>query len=320
MVFEVIFQKSWKSTSFSVIFGWIVGLVAFGTSYVLFRGVPHLIGFGTIFFSVLVALPICNKLFQTEEQRERKKYKGFWHEYKHIIDFFFYWFIGLFLIYFVLALIDPMFVFSMEHAFGQKITYDTGNSISMQSIPDSVQIKSIFKNNITVMILAFFLSLAYGAGSFFLIAFNASLFASALAGVVSASFTPSDYLSTLIYLGCMISVFFLHSMAELFAYITAAIGGGILSASLSDLSITWPQLKRTLYHVATVMGTSGILLYGAAVFEVKYAKIVFSESMCIKQNHIILIVMVAVAAGIIMFEIARARKSRRLELKSRRKS
>jgi len=82
---------------------------------------------------------------------------------------------------------------------------------------------NIFVNNVYVLIFSLIFSLIFGAGAIFILAWNASVIATAI-GIFSRASLPNLPISLARYL--------IHGIPEIAAYFVAALAGGIMSVAL----------------------------------------------------------------------------------------
>jgi uncharacterized membrane protein SpoIIM required for sporulation len=101
------------------------------------------------------------------------------------------------------------------------------------------------------------LSVFYGAGSVFLVVFNASLFASFFFFIIKN-------------LGAKLSslVLFLHFIPELSGFLLVAIAGSILSVAIMHEHWGSPYFKNIIKNVVLMLGVAVVLIFLAAYLEV----------------------------------------------------
>ncbi len=337
MVLENLFKEKWveRRPSYSFLLGVIFTLIAYATSRILFRHSAALVGVSAILFVVILALPGINRLFDSEERKEAENYGGFVREHEETFDFYIYFFLGVFAVFFALAIMFPSSVLSMSDITGSKASasqqrvYKVSDSAPPGRIPPppppdfslgaekqkapflNAQIFSIFLNNLYVMLVAFALSLFYGSGALFLITFNASVFASALAGFVRARIVlGSIVFSTSIAL-CHVAVIMLHMVPEVAAYVLAAIAGGVLSKALLREKAGSKRFKRVLKDSFILLLISVAVLFFAAFMEVKVSKGIFSSDICSVSPSLVVGAISAFIALLVFFEVMRKRSKKR---------
>jgi ABC-type multidrug transport system fused ATPase/permease subunit len=341
MVVERLFKLRWieRRPVYSLFMGIIFALISFLTSLSLFINMAHLIGIVTIIFIVVLAINGVNRLFDLEERREAKAYAGFFKEHEEILDFFIYFFIGVFLVFFVIALIQPGMVFSTEGLYEtpdiapakgsvMKISANATRDPNMPPPPpmpsslDSEQKKemvttsffvpgifSIFQNNLIVMLICFVLSLVYSSGAIFLISFNASIFASHIADIIKTKAVSLSLASHILFLGCNLVVMFIHTIPELGGYFLGAIAGGVLSKAVTREKFRSQRFHRVLKDSIILLVLSVVVLFIAAVLEIKVSqRMLYVDNSCLSSTLSIVIMGLLVLFLLVIFELHRKKQ------------
>jgi uncharacterized membrane protein SpoIIM required for sporulation len=131
---------------------------------------------------------------------------------------------------------------------------------------ESSRFFSILENNIYVMIFTLVFSLIFGAGAIFILAWNATVIASAI-GVFT------HYRIHEIPLG--LARYMIHGFPEIAAYFITALAGGILGVGFIRNGIRSKRFIKVLENVIILIFVSLIILVIAAVIEVYLTPIVF---------------------------------------------
>ncbi|MDA3836058.1 MAG: stage II sporulation protein M [Nanoarchaeota archaeon] len=118
---------------------------------------------------------------------------------------------------------------------------------------------SILENNIYVMIFTIIFSLIFGAGAIFVLAWNATVIASAI-GIFT------NYKLSGIPLGLV--RYMIHGIPEIAAYFVAALAGGILGAGFLRNGVKDKKFYHVLENTILLLFLSLIILVVAAVMEV----------------------------------------------------
>lgn len=318
MVFERIIniRTLIEKRAYCLYLGVIFTIISYIVSFILFNdpSVRHFVGISAILLTVILTLPTVNSLFSYEEKYLTKIKKGFFRKHKFVIDFFLYYFIGVFVVFFILALIMPGTVFSQEQLYGHTSSIDAvieGGKL----LPPPPAVKSetmmIFKNNVLVMVICFFLSLFYGSGALFLLIMNASVFASALAKVIRYQVPAGlGFTQTYSLISCNLGIMFFHMIPEVSAYLMAAIAGGLLSKAILTEKISSRRFKRVLFISSILLGVAVIFLFKAALIETHVSKNLFMMAVCSLRGYWVILIAALIIAGLIILEIWRLRHSR----------
>lgn len=117
----------------------------------------------------------------------------------------------------------------------------------------------IFANNTYVLIFTLIFSLLFGAGVVFILAWNASVIAAAI-----AIFTKSD----LSYLPSAMLRYFVHGLPEIGSYFIAALAGGMISFAVIRREIGTERFWKVLQDSLNLIILAIILLFISALMEV----------------------------------------------------
>ena len=121
---------------------------------------------------------------------------------------------------------------------------------------------AIFMNNFTVFLFIIFFSLLFGAGSIFILAWNASIISVVIG--ISTNYNLSNF-----FLG--ISRFMIHGIPEIAAYFIAAMSAGITSFALMGYfnnAITKDNLRKIIRHALMFLLVGIFVLALGALIEV----------------------------------------------------
>ncbi len=118
---------------------------------------------------------------------------------------------------------------------------------------------SIFTNNVYVMIFTLVLSLIFGAGAIFILAWNASVIAAAI-----NIFTKS----TISQLPMGLGRYMIHGIPEIAAYFIAALAGGILSISVIRRDFRGERLWSIVQDALNLVIIGIVILLLSAIIEV----------------------------------------------------
>lgn len=125
----------------------------------------------------------------------------------------------------------------------------------------------IFANNTYVLIFTLIFSLLFGAGVVFILAWNASVIAAAI-----AIFTRSD----LSYLPIAMLRYFVHGLPEIGSYFIAALAGGMISFAIIRREIGTERFWKVLQDSLNLIILAIIVLFLAALTEVFVTPLFFT--------------------------------------------
>ena len=317
MVFESLFDIKTliANRAYCLYLGVIFTIISYVVSFILFHdpAVRNFIGISTILLTVVITLPIVSSLFTYEERYLTRTKRGFFKKHKFVIDFFLYYFIGVFVVFFIIALIMPNTVFSQEQLYGHSSSIEVfveGGKFLPPPPTMGNETLMIFKNNFLLMIICFFLSLFYGSGALFLIILNASIFASALAKVVRYQ-VPAGLGFSQAYglISCNLGIMFFHMIPEVSAYLMAAIAGGLLSKAIVTEKLSSKRFKRILLSSSILIAIATIVLFKAALIETHVSKNLFMTAICNLQGFWVILISILIIIGVILLELLRRKHS-----------
>ncbi|MFC1454665.1 hypothetical protein ACFLQI_01080 [Candidatus Undinarchaeota archaeon] len=173
-----------------------------------------------LFFVAIGFLPILESLFEIEEKEEEnaKGLKQILLRNKQVFEVYFYFFLGLVVSYlFWYLMLGNM----SAQIFNQQLIMVSGPGGAFPSF------LHILMNNILVLTAFFFISLLYGAGSIFILAWNASIFSTLLIESARAA-----QVGLAAGMAKSVLAFSLHSIPEFAAFFLAANAGAVLSVGL----------------------------------------------------------------------------------------
>jgi uncharacterized membrane protein SpoIIM required for sporulation len=219
-------------------------------------------------FITIIFVPFFQKLFEIEEEKEdkaaeRRTHDNLFVRHKKLIYSFSAFFLG------VIIAMSFLFIFYSEAKPVFSLQSDTLHSISGSVIGQDDNFARYMLNNTQVMGLMFVLSVAFGAGAIFLLAWNASIIA-VYVGLVIKSFISSGLSSPVAYLyGIPVGLgsIALHGIPEIAAYFIAALAGGILSVGILREKTGSREFHKILYDSLILFMSAEFLIIAAAYLE-----------------------------------------------------
>jgi len=205
------------------IVGDIVALVCLVVAFLIF---PESVGIFTTLLITMAMTPFMVDLMAYEEARaeedlEKRRQQNLLLRHSNILNIFIAFFGGVILALTVVFMMLPENVTQLM--FKDQIT-------EIQVIRGNFAFADTFErivvNNISVLLLSFLLSFLFGAGSIFILSWNASILATAI-GMAAKT------LGGLTALPIAVMVFFPHGSLEILAYFIGAVAGGIISAAVT---------------------------------------------------------------------------------------
>ncbi len=254
MGFEQFLSSIGKRKIYSFLLGAIYVLLSYGTAQMFF---PNSVSFSMVFFITLLLIPSTAKLVTIGEKMERKR--GLYHFFRNhavLMDIFLCLFIGIFFSYIFMGSYVPDSV-SYQNSILEKQGL-VGNFIKIptQKVP---QLFSIIFNNISIVVIAFILSLFYGIGALFLIVLNASVFATFILKATQL-ITQQKVLST--------AILSIHIIPEVFGFLLAALAGGVISKGFFKEKVGTNTFQNVIKDGTVLLILSILVIIIAALIEV----------------------------------------------------
>lgn len=243
------------------------------------------VGIVMVFLTTLA----CTYLIEGTLRREEKKDVFISHElallkeHGRALSYFMFLFLG-FVVSFSLWYIVLPHGFSSQVFAIQEETIRCINSVGVEgclSAPTESFVK-IFLNNIKVSMFVLLFAFFYGAGSVFILAWNATVVAAAIGifvrNVISSAASSlglpalANYFSSY-SLGLL--RYLTHGGLEILAYFLVALAGGIVSVAVTRHSFNSPSFRRVLWDSVDLVALSVGTLFLAAIVEVFVTPVLF---------------------------------------------
>lgn len=248
---EDFLSKAIKRKAYSLILGVLYVLISYGTAKLFF---PNDISTIMIMFITLLFVPTISKLISIEEKMERKDgVHHFLRDHKTLMEIFLFLFIGISIGYLITGNIAPD---SLSHQ--NKILEQQGAVVSKETIVKTQEIQrfvGISTNNVEVILIAFVLSLFFGAGALFLIVRTASVFASFILNL-----SQNTMLSA--------TVFAIHFVPEILGFLLAALAGGVISKAFMREKLGSVNFRNVIKDGTILVLLSFLFILIAAALEV----------------------------------------------------
>ncbi|MBI2144131.1 stage II sporulation protein M [Candidatus Woesearchaeota archaeon] len=262
--------------------GLVYSSVAIFLSLYIFK---QYVGVVMVFLTTLA----CTYLIQGTLRREEKKDIAVPHElallkeHGKALSYFMFLFLG-FVVSFSLWYIFLPQGFSSQIFSIQEETIRCINSVGVEgclSAPTESFVK-IFLNNFKVLLFVLIFAFFYGAGSVFILAWNATVVATAIGIFVRNSLSSvassmgltavADYFSSY---SLALLRYLTHGGLEILAYFIAALAGGIISVAVARHSFASLKFRKVLWDSVDLIALSLGTLFLAAIVEVFVTPMLF---------------------------------------------
>lgn len=255
-----VYERPWIMFLWAVIICCIAVIISAQISYIVRVSniTVNLSGLFTVIFIIVPSIYLITSLIKREErveEREIVKYhkKSFWERHARYIMIFLLYFLGLTVAFAAWSFFLPDDFFQVQNLKIDQIRGGMSGSVTDQSL----QFSTILGNNLQVMFFSFVLSLFFGAGAVFIIAWNASIL-----GVYVGSLSKH-----ILEIGPITLQFLPHGLIEIGAYVCAGLAGGIISAVV--LRRNDPKVVRLImFDSLKILVLAVLLIVLGAVVEV----------------------------------------------------
>jgi len=239
-------------------------------------------GILVVTFCVMFSIPFLYFSFKREEEKDLESV-GFFRlleEHGRALTYLMFLFLGFivaFSFWYIVfedgnenfrAQIETFCLINRPTSFDQCISdYGIGHISKTTAFLTSKQkIVNIFINNIYVLIFTLIFSLIFGAGSIFILAWNASVISAAI-GIFSKS--------SLINLPIGLMRYMIHGVPEIGSYFVGALAGGIVSIAVIKHDIRSEKFWTILQDSLNLIIIAVVLLFFAALIEVFITPVLF---------------------------------------------
>ena len=268
-------RKPWEMFFIGLFYAAIAVLIPyfiFGSDYVNSKYLSWI----SVMFLVILTTPFIYYTIKLEEKKD-KVYDGqvkILQEHGKALAAFLWLFLGFVVAFSILYICLPhggnLFKAQIEVFCQINRQADFNNCLNQYGISTSEKITgavtaninralSIFSNNVQVLILTLILSLLFGAGAIFVLAWNASVIAAAI-----KIFVQSDISK----LGYGLGRYMIHGLPEIAAYFVGALAGGILSVAIIRKEMKTERFWQICQDVIVLVIAALIILLISAGIEV----------------------------------------------------
>lgn len=225
-------------------------------------------GLISVFFTVMSCIPLIYGTLRLEEEKIEytTEEKSLLKEHGRALLFFVFLFIGITMAfatwYVVLPNETSQAVFSVQT---NTITQINGNAIGSFDM-----FSRIFFNNLKVLTFSLLFSFFFGAGSIFILAWNASVIAVAMGALIKSTVFASQNGIILANLGGYSNAilrYFIHGIPEVLAYFIAALAGGIISVAIIKKDVMTKNFQKIAFDTANLILLSILMLVVAGLIE-----------------------------------------------------
>jgi len=288
MVLELLFnpfslkKKPWQL----FVVGFFNTIIALILSYIVFKDAAGLL---SVFLIVMSTLPLFYVTIKREEELDFKYPESrLLKEHGKVLIFFLFLFFGIMTAMVLAYVFLPQQMVNSVFNLQQAAITNVNNVI--QTGPNSAAVTGditsiglflrILMNNFKVLFFCVIFSFLYGAGSIFILTWNASVIASAMGNLIKTEVGKAvsliGFTSAATYFSAAaFSVFryMVHGIFEIAAYFIAGLAGGIISIAFVRQNLKEPRVYLDVLDLVLI--SVGILVVGGIV-EVYITPLLFS--------------------------------------------
>ena len=220
-----------------------------------------------VLLATILLLPSLHHLIVVEERIESLGYAHFWKRHHVIIRCYLGAFCGILAGFLLLGFLNPATLgYQMTHLEAEHLRPELIAQFASYSPSPSIAF-ALFTHNLMFLLIGFFLSVFYGAGAIFIIAYNVSFFAAFIMELFSRYSSAVEL--SLVSLG--------HLLPESLGFLLTAIAGATLSRALIHEKISALAFKNVVRNCILLLLT-GIFFVLLAAFIETYGTAVFFHS------------------------------------------
>jgi len=256
-----------RNPFFAFLLGLGYSIIGIGTAVILFPEDPTLIA--VAFISIMV-IPTLNQLLRQEEAVESEKDESnlitFFRDHKDMFKIYMLLFLGMLLGFSLFSIVLP--TMATNYIFNNQINilYGQLGRKTGHAIISSGLFKTIFYNNLNVLLLCLVTAFIFGDGAIILITWNASVWGT-IFGVMAKSAAFNIGKSPFYLFITVLLIVFPHMMLEAFSYICSATSGAVISRGLAWEQFMSDRFKRMLKNTIILLIFSIIVLVIAVTIE-----------------------------------------------------
>lgn len=232
---------------------------------------PESASLACVFFGVMALMPLMVQLVLYEGKQGEEDADLSAH--KRALPFFTFLFLGLVLCYAFWGLILPYFssinLFQMQINVIQQINAGAVGGYAFAAFT------RILLNNVRVLAFSLLFSFIFGAGAIFILTWNASVIAVAIAdttrGLVATGAKAVGAAGIASYFhafGLALLRYMIHGIPEIGGYFVGGLAGGIISLGVVQHKLGSPKFKKTMFDALNLIILAIFILFIAAVLEI----------------------------------------------------
>jgi len=275
MVLEVLINpKKAEDKPWHIVFvSFVYSFIAIFFAHSMFPAESSILSIALI---TIIFIPFFQRLFVIEEKKEKVAARhlmqgNLFSRHKKIIYVFSAFFLGVIIAMSFIFIFFPQFndVFNVQAETMTSLGYNNQQATGQITEAQSYSFYRFFENNTKVMMLVFVLSVLFGAGAIFILAWNASIIAIYI-GYFVQTLTNKGMAATTAYLYGLpvgLATIALHGVPEIAAYFFAGLAGGILSVGIMREKLGGKNFHKIFIDALVFLAVAELLIFAAALLE-----------------------------------------------------
>lgn len=236
-----------------------------------------------VFFTTIACIPFVYSQVKKEERKDIiiQSERSLLKEHSKAIIALTMLFIGFVIAYVLWYCVLPSHIVQTTYQ-TQTLTIQSINIAIAGSYLKFKTFTTIFLNNLKVMIFCVLFSFLYGMGAIFILAWNASVIATAIGNFIRANisfyvgkagFAQAASYFQIISIGLL--RYSLHGIPEIIAYFIAGLAGGIISVAVIRESFGTRKFSHAILDTTELLMIAITILLIAAILEVYVTPLIF---------------------------------------------
>lgn len=224
-----------------------------------------------VFFGVMALMPLMVQIVLYEKKKGEMHPEI--HTHKQTLPFFTFMFLGLVLCYSFWGIVLPFFssinLFQLQISVIQQINAGAIGGYAFSAFT------KILMNNLRVLTFSLLFSFIFGAGAIFILTWNASVIAVAIAdttrSIVSRGAEAVGATAVANYFqafGLALLRYMIHGVPEIGGYFVGGLAGGIISIGILQHKINSDKFKKTMMDAFNLTILAIFILFIASILEV----------------------------------------------------
>jgi uncharacterized membrane protein SpoIIM required for sporulation len=253
--------------------GFLISLFAIGLTFAI---VPDQSSWVSVIFVVLLIIPLIVAIEKNEEKRditESVHETTLLREHGTVITFLLFWFIGVTIAFSLVGLIGGAELTNNLFETQQNTLLAINGKATEQNFQANMRyFKTVFFNNIRVMILCLVTSFLFGFGAIFILTWNATVIAAALIDFINIKLNaPGIFMPTLgHYVISFIHGFFryfIHGAFEMSGFFMGGLAGSIIGFSIINKDYRSQKFERIILDTNILIVIAIGLIFFAGLIE-----------------------------------------------------